>query len=813
MYRAFACLTVEHDPWLLVLAAGICAASALTALTLYDIARRSSDHSGLAWSALAGVCAGTGIWSTHFIAMLAYQASFPVQYGPVITAESLLIAIVIAALGFSLATTRQGRFRVVGGVVVGIAIAAMHYWGMQALIIPGGLTWDPGLVAGSIVIGIFLACAALMTFDFQEGQRAIWIAGICLALGVCALHFTAMAAVIIVPDPTIAEVDGMNKAHLALAVAAVTFVVILCAWAAIIIRGRSARFEVLLCEQNAMFEAAIHHLPVGLSMFDAHHRLVMCNPAYRRLYDLGESQSLLGRTFADIVLDHARRGQGRSEPVLGNARAWIEEHIRKISGGQAFAESFRLSNGRTILKRVAPVTHGGWVDLQEDVTAALAANQQLHWLAGHDALTGIPNRLQFRESLDAKFNSYRPSSSFALHWIDLDHFKEINDKLGHQVGDEYLKCIAKRLAKSLRADDIFARLGGDEFAVLQGNVQDPAAALQFAERLLANLRGPHDVLGYKLTGAASIGIALAPQHGQTPDELFASADVALYAAKGRGRGMAALYEASLRAQNILNPLVGELQQAVANGELLLHYQPIIDLQLDRVRGLEALMRWKHPRRGTIPPAEFIPLAETNGSIVEMGAWAIKQACLDAVSWPNEVSVSVNLSIRQIDEGDIYTTVRDALSASGLEPRRLELEITETAVMGNLQHAQRVLEKLHRLGVSLALDDFGTCFSNLSYVRDLPVSTLKIDKSFVQDAAEHEGSRAILRSVADLAARLGMHAVAEGVETEANLAAVLESGCSAAQGFFFSLPVPPSAVLRTLGRCRQRLEASKSSRAA
>jgi diguanylate cyclase (GGDEF)-like protein len=511
-------------------------------------------------------------------------------------------------------------------------------------------------------------------------------------------------------------------------------------------------------------------------------------------------------------MDHVGREQG-SDAALQNARAWIDEHIQKISGGEAFAESFKLSNGQTILKRVGPVTHGGWVDVQEDVTAALASNQQLQWLAGHDALTGIPNRLQFRECLEAKFNTYRPSSPFALHWIDLDHFKEINDKLGHQVGDEYLKCMAKRLAKSLRADDVFARLGGDEFAVLQGNVQDAGAALQFAERLLANLRGPHEVLGHKLTGAASIGIAIAPQHGQTPDQLFASADVALYAAKERGRGVVALYEAGLRVQEIVNPLVEELQQAVANGELLLHYQPIIDLKLDRVRGFEALMRWKHPRRGTIPPSEFIPLAETNGLIVEMGAWAIKQACLDAVPWPNEVSVSVNLSTRQIDEGDIYTTVRDALAASGLEPQRLELEITETVVMRNPEHAWRVLDKLHKLGVSLALDDFGTCFSNLSYVRDLPVTTLKIDKSFVQDAAEREGSRAILRSVADLATRLGMQAVAEGVETEASLSVVREAGCSAAQGFYFSLPVPRSSVLRTLGRCRQRLEASKTGRAA
>jgi diguanylate cyclase (GGDEF)-like protein/PAS domain S-box-containing protein len=803
--RVLACLTTEHDPWLLALAVGICGAAALTALALHAIACRSTDHRRIAWSALAGVCAGTGIWSTHFVAMLAYQVSLPIQYEPVVTAQSLLLAVGISALGFGVAAMRKGASRLWGGAIVGLAIATMHFWGMQALVVPGELIWDSTVVTSSIAVGIILASAALAMFDVMRGQRALLLAACCFVLAVCALHFTAMAAVIIVPDPTIEVAAGLNKPHLAMAVAAVTFVVILCAWAAILLQQENLRFETLLRDQNEMFEAAIQHLPVALSLFDARDRLIMCNPAYRRLYGAEGAEGLLGRTFSDVVLEYVGREQGRSERAVKSARAWIDEHMQRISGGQAFSESFKLPDGRTILKRVGPISRGGWVDVQEDVTPTIRATDHLAWAAQHDALTGIANRLRFRQHLEEKFKSYRPSAPFALHWIDLDHFKEINDKLGHQVGDEYLKCMAKRLATSLRADDVIGRLGGDEFAVLQGNVHDAEAAQQFAERLLANLRGPYDVVGHQLTGAASIGIALAPQHGETPDQLFASADIALYAAKGRGRGAAALYEAGLEEKEIPNPLADELRQAVANGELLLHYQPIIDLKAGRICGFEALMRWKHPRRGTIPPSEFIPLAEQSGLIVGMGAWAIEQACQDARGWPNDISVSVNLSTRQIEDGDVCATVGNALAASGLAARRLELEITETALLRHPEQARRVLSKLHQLGVRLALDDFGTCFSNLSYLRVLPVSTVKIDRSFVEATAERPGSRAILAAVAELAAKLGLRAVAEGVETEAGLAAIRDAGYQHAQGFYFSLPVPASSVARTLARCQDRLE--------
>ena len=366
----------------------------------------------------------------------------------------------------------------------------MHYWGMQALVVPGELVWNSSLVTASLVLGVTFALAAIAVFDQLAGARAILVAALCLASAVCALHFTAMAAVEILPNPTVEPGVGMNKVHLAIAVVAVTFVVFLCMWVAIVIQRANARLNSLLREQKDLFETAIHHLPVGLSMFDAKQRLVMCNPAYRKLFGLSEADTSAGRTLTQIVLEHVKREHGRSRQSIDGAREWVAEQRQKLSRGNAFSETLELPDGRTILKRVEPIRRGGWVDVQEDVTSMVRANEKLEWLARHDALTGIPNRLQFRERLEHLFATYQPSCPFALHWIDLDRFKDINDQLGHQVGDEYLKCIAKRLTNTLRACDVVGRLGGDEFAILQVGACDESSAVQFAEAPTRQSAGP-----------------------------------------------------------------------------------------------------------------------------------------------------------------------------------------------------------------------------------------------------------------------------------------------------------------------------------
>jgi diguanylate cyclase (GGDEF)-like protein len=812
MYRVLACLANEHNYWLVGLAAVVCIATALTSFLLYSIACASRGVRRFGWAVITGVCTGSGIWATHFVAMLAYQEALQTSYDPVATLGSLLVAIVLAACGFALAARSDWRSLGLGGAVVGVAIGVMHYVGMRALLVPGDLHWDATWVSASLVIAVVLSTAAMLAFHRKTGTPAITLAGGLLALAICGLHFTAMGAVTIEPDPTIAfQGYGIDRVEMALSVAAVTFIVLLTAIAAAAIQKTNSRCEAVLREQNSLFEAALHHLPVGLSMFDSEQRLIMCNPAYRSLYDLTGDLSCKGARFSDIVLDYVRRVGGSDDGSrMDSARDWISQHLAKLRGGKVFTETVQLADGRSIFKRVSPIADGGWVDVQEDITAVRESGEKIEWLARHDALTGIANRFQFRERLERQFECYDPRLGFALHWIDLDCFKEINDQYGHQVGDAYLKSVAKRLATSLRAGDLVGRLGGDEFAVLQVGGGRKDLAEQFAARLLKNISQKHEVLGHTLNASASIGVALAPEHGHDPDKLFASADAALYCAKANGRAAAVVYQPGrVEASSPPNPLKAELQQVVERDELVLHYQPIVDLRKKRVSGFEALMRWKHPSRGMIPPSEFIGLAEATGAIVEMGNWALKQACMDAKSWPEAIKVSVNLSAVQVQNCDVHEIVVEALSVANLEPQRLQLEITETVLMRDSVRTQAMLRKLNKLGVTVALDDFGTCFATLNYLRSFPFKKVKFDRSFVHEVAKHHDRLVIMRSIADLASELNISSVAEGVETAADLAAVVSAGFDEVQGFYFSLPVPVRALSRTIPQCAAKMEAAKT----
>lgn len=570
------------------------------------------------------------------------------------------------------------------------------------------------------------------------------------------------------------------------------------------------RSKIVLRNQCALLEAAFQHLPVGLSMFDRRQRLIICNPAYRRLYGLSKAQTGTGATFSDIVLNYVKQEGGETATHLSGARNWIAAHLSKLKRGEAFTETLKLRDGRTLTKRVVPIADGGWIDVQEDVTAIRQSGDKVEWLARHDALTAIANRFQFRERLEQQFKCYDPRLGFALHWIDLDYFKEINDHHGHQVGDAYLKSVAHRLATSLRAGDLVGRLGGDEFAIIQLGGGHREVAEQFAARILKTIGQPHDILGHKLTASASIGIALAPQHGQNPDEPFTHADAALYCAKSRGRNAAVLYDpGSTESASAPNPLRVELQQAVDRDELVLHYQPIIDLREHKVSGFEALMRWKHPSRGMIPPSDFISLAEETRLIVRMGAWALRQACIDATDWPKDISVSVNLSAVQIENCNLYELVKKTLEATDLAPHRLQLEITETALMHDRERTQAMLRKLRELGVTIALDDFGTCFATFNYLRSFPFSKIKVDRSFIRDVSSQHENLAIVRSIADLASELNIGSVAEGVETPADLAAVRRAGYDEVQGFHFSLPVPAHGVSRAIKQCAAKFETATS----
>ena len=431
------------------------------------------------------------------------------------------------------------------------------------------------------------------------------------------------------------------------------------------------------------------------------------------------------------------------------------------------------------------------------------ADAQLGYMAQHDALTGLPNRLLFQSRLQEELARSRRGASFALLCLDLDAFKDVNDSFGHPVGDMLLQAVTVRLREETRETDTVARLGGDEFAIIQTGAEQPAAAIALAERLVARLAEPFDLDIHEAAIGVSIGIAMLPGDGEDADTALKNADLALYRAKGDGRGTFRLFEPAMdSAMQRRSALVRDLRHGLEIGQFELFYQPIMDKHAARIQSFEALIRWRHPQRGLVLPAEFIPVTEEIGLIKPLGAWVLAKACADAMQWPERISVAVNLSAVQFN-GNLLQDVSQALWASGLAPHRLELEVTETVLIQNSEATLALLNELKALGVSIALDDFGTGYSSLGYLRKFPFDRVKIDKSFVHDLRRSGDATAIVRSVTNLCRALGIATTAEGVETTQQFDGVQANGCTNVQGYLFSPPVPAAEIPALCEKLQQR----------
>ncbi|MFC0386015.1 putative bifunctional diguanylate cyclase/phosphodiesterase [Muricoccus vinaceus] len=423
-----------------------------------------------------------------------------------------------------------------------------------------------------------------------------------------------------------------------------------------------------------------------------------------------------------------------------------------------------------------------------------AQNAHITFLAHHDALTGLPNRVMFNERLMEALEAHRHGAGFALLCLDLDHFKEVNDALGHPMGDELLKAVAIRLRSCVREGDVVARLGGDEFAILQHGPKFPELAQVLAARIVQELSAPFDLDGNCAVVGTSIGIAIVNHELSSADTLLRSADLALYRAKAEGRGTFCFFEQSMNDKvQARRAIEVDLRTALVRDELEVFYQPLFHLSAGQVGGFEALVRWRHPTRGLVSPAQFIPIAEELGLIVPLGEWVMIQACKEAVTWPRDIKVAVNLSPAQFRSNGLSKSIRRALNESGLPAGRLELEITESALLQDSEAVLATLHELRSLGIRIALDDFGTGYSSLSYLRSFPFDKLKIDQSFVREMGYRPDCQAIVVSVLGLAAELGMATTAEGVETEEQLEQLREFGCTEAQGYLFDRPRPAGEI--------------------
>jgi diguanylate cyclase (GGDEF)-like protein/PAS domain S-box-containing protein len=444
-----------------------------------------------------------------------------------------------------------------------------------------------------------------------------------------------------------------------------------------------------------------------------------------------------------------------------------------------------------------------------DVTEKRQAEKRISYMARHDGLTGLPNRLLFHEHLDeALLRLRRGNEKLAIHCLDLDHFKDVNDTLGHPTGDKLLMAGADRLRSCMRAGDIVARVGGDEFAILQMALKGPLEAHALAERIENRTSEPYDIEGHQIMSGASNGIALAPADGETSDPLLQKADMALYRAKEDGRCTFRFFEPSmdacLRARHALER---DLRKAIRFGEFELFYQPLIMLETGVITGFEALLRWRSPERGMVSPGEFIPLAEETGLIVPLGEWVLGKACAEAATWPGDLTLAVNLSPVQFKKGNLPQVVRATLAGSGLPAARLELEITESILLEESKTNLGILRHLRALGVGISLDDFGTGYSSLNYLRSFAFNKIKIDRSFIAEVGNTE-CLAIVRAIAKLAADLGIPTVAEGVETEAQRELIRKEGCTEMQGYLFSRPVPAGAIVGLLNAHSRRSQAKE-----
>ena len=536
-------------------------------------------------------------------------------------------------------------------------------------------------------------------------------------------------------------------------------------------------------------------------MFDADGRILLFNERYSEMMDR-TGVALQGRLLIDVLQDQKSAGKWDGDP---------EEFFNMVVAAAKAGESLTrvvTRNGRSIRIVDQPRKGGGWVATFEDITEWQLAQEQITHMARHDALTNLPNRTLFREQLEKALRLAKRSDQLAVFCLDLDHFKEINDSLGHPIGDALLKEVALRLGECVTEHDTVARLGGDEFAIVQFCSDcDPSAVSLLASHIVEKIGEPYDIGGHQLVVGVSIGISLAPEDGKNPDELLKKADLALYRAKADGRGTYRYFETGMDARAQARRILElDLRAALQRDEFEVYYQPIRNIATDSVVAFEALVRWNHSLRGMIAPLNFIPLAEETGLIIPLGDWVLRQACLDAAGWSQDITVAVNLSPVQFKNPNLVSSVRAALQASGLPAARLELEITESVLLQNSETTLAVLHELRGFGVRISLDDFGTGYSSLSYLRSFPFDKIKIDRSFVSELATRADSMAIVRAVTGLGKSLGIVTTAEGVETEAQFDLLRREGCTQAQGYLFSQPRPAADVEKMLSRPRARIVA-------
>lgn len=794
MYNVLNCITTEHDITHVLVALFVLGFTNCCSLIIYHRSRTTTvQRHRLMWALGAGAVVGLGAWSTHFIALLGYKPGFEVVYSGGRTVISALIAVAgFVTTTLMLRLSSDVPLRLICAAIATAAVAGMHFVGMSAVGAAAIIEYDSGAVTSALVLGFLGYVLTYLLGANRNIPMGMSIATMTSAAAVMSIHFITASGTTMIPVKGLdVPLMTLETGSLGIIIAVVMLaIVILSAMAA----GLDSRFQRIHKKAHLRLSVLADSSSEGLFMVSPDGLIQRTNLAAKIMFN-ERIQDLLDLNHLDQPDKLAALPDlvGRSIQEL----LQIEDKDFTLNENRDFGECrIRFPDARemiaTVSSRCVDEKNQTFIAFAvHDMTQRIRAEARVRALAYRDTLTGLPNRTAFNMALEtAVAKKMRTQCGLAVMIVDLDEFKEVNDQHGHGAGDAFLKAMGRRISNQLSDKDLVARLGGDEFAVLIRGRSSPAEVMDAANRILAATADPLAIGRRMLTCGSSIGVAVVPPRATNAARILTFADRAMYSAKNAGRGCIRFYDAELHKQQIKARNVERaLHNAIGNGEFVLHFQPKVCANSRAIVGREALIRWNRPGIGLIGPDNFIPLAEQSMLISEIGRWTIYTACEAASKWSGQESVSVNLSARQLIDPDLVHHVRTALQKTGLAPDRLELEITETAIINNTQLATNILLDLKALGIQISLDDFGTGYSSMSYIQEFPFDRIKIDRSFVTSMNADAKSRAIVEAIIHLAHSLNIPVVAEGVETEDQATALAGLACEELQGFLIAAPGP------------------------
>lgn len=778
--RVLNCVIEDHNLLLVGLAAVVCAVGSAISMNLYKKVLSSRGMTKATWLFTGAAAAGATIWCTHFIAMLAWAPGMAVSYEPFWTVISLAVALVGCSLAIWVGSRSDGKTSLLGGAVFGATVSAMHYTGMAGLDAFAFLYFDKAYVIASLVLASILGAASFGVMRLGRQRLRMVYAIVLMILAIVSLHFTGMTAVVVVPFDGMMAVGAVNDSMLAFGVAGVGLMLLGSALASYTLQEQAQRRESKRLKN--MIEGAVDGMVV-----ESAGEIIMVNNAFVAMIGLDEVH-VLASTVGQWIDD----ADSMTDTVV------VQSQLRQ-PGGEVFPIEV------TVRHEVGENQEQVRLFAVRDLRRRLEQERRIAFLARNDSMTGLPNRASFLEKLQRMAELHKEGAGFALLAIDLDRFKDINDLYGHGVGDQLLIHIGNRLREAIVPGEFIARLGGDEFVALVplGDTDDVEAdrqeARQAAERLrraiIVPMQGEHTDLGC----GASVGVALWPQDASEPSILINNADLAMYRAKASLTESVCFYEKAMdEAVRHRRRVTQGLRDALDQGQFQIYYQPQVSVIDGEITGYEALLRWPQPDGSFVSPAEFIPVAEDTGLILPIGEWVLRKACEEAVLWPQPLRLAVNLSPVQLGHTDLPRLVHQILLDTGMAPSRLELEITETAMISDMARSTHILRQLKALGVSIAMDDFGTGYSSLSTLRAFPFDKIKLDRAFMNELEGSPQSRAIIRAVLTIGESLNIPVLAEGVETRDQLLFLRDQGCDEVQGFLLGRPAREALSVSHLG---------------